>query len=105
MDQKEKWQIVKMTNKKIHPWTMDMWWELFSKIPQIVGLFWQMGLINYGIFGVFPVKLSAHILSFCVPSPWAIISTKTKILRHFKDIYIYIFGFGDMDLGWKEFGI
>ena len=32
------------------PWTMDMWWELFSKISQIIGWFGQMGRINCGVF-------------------------------------------------------
>ena len=29
-----------------------------------------MGQINCGVFGVFPVEFSAHILSLYVPSPW-----------------------------------
>ena len=44
-------------------WTMDMWWELFSKISQIIGPFGQMGRINCGVFKIIPVELSAHILS------------------------------------------
>ena len=43
-------------------WTMDMWWVFFSKMSQIIGTFGQMGRINCGVFGVFPVELSAHIL-------------------------------------------
>ena len=40
-----------------------MWWEFFSKISQIIGRFGQMGRLHCGVFGVFPVELSAHILS------------------------------------------
>ena len=71
------------------PWTMDMWCEHFSKMFQIIGWFGQMGPINCGVFGVFPVELFAHILSLFVLSPWfsnnqPSFLQKTKILRHFK---------------------
>ena len=55
-------------------WTMDIWWELFSKISQIIGWFVHMGCINFGIFGGSPVELSAHILSLCTPSSWFFIN-------------------------------
>ena len=54
----------------LQSWTMDMErGYIFSKILQIIGLFGQMGQINYGIFGAFAVELSVHILSLWVPSP------------------------------------
>ena len=36
-------------------WTY-IWWELFSKIFQIIGWFGQMGWVNCGVFGVFTGK-------------------------------------------------
>ena len=60
----------------------------FKNIPNNL-LIWQMGRMNCGVFGVFPVEISAHILSLCVPSPLISIyqplfPQKTKLLRHFK---------------------
>ena len=58
-------------NMQIHgQWTCDEDWGLFSDISQIIGWFRQMGQINHGIFKVFPIEISVHILSLCFPSPW-----------------------------------
>ena len=51
--------------------------RVFSKISQVIGR------IDCGVFGVFPVELSAHILSLCVPDPSIISTEKYKLLRHF----------------------
>jgi hypothetical protein len=61
-------QVSEQSNEFRHgQWTYDE--NLFSKISQIIGRFGQRGRINSGVFGVLPFKLSAHILSLCVPSP------------------------------------
>ena len=65
---------------------MHMWKELFSKISLIIGRFKQVDWINYWVFGVFSVKLSANILSLCFLK-------KTKILRHFKKEYLLGLGY------------
>jgi hypothetical protein len=49
-----------------------------------------------GEFGVFPVELSAHILSLCVENQ-PLFLHKTKVLRCFKGISIW-----NMNLGCKE---
>ena len=47
---------------------MDNVITAFFKISQIIKQFGQMGQMICVVFGVFPVELSAHILSLCVPS-------------------------------------
>ena len=69
-------------------WTCDE--NFFQQFSQIIGWFGQMGWINCGVF---PVELSAHISSLCVPkgqlnSEWiyeVIVSPKmpTKNLKDF----------------------
>ena len=71
---------------------MDMWWELLSKISQIIGRFRQMGRINCGRFRAF--QLSGRILSFYVPNLWFLLDNhyfykRNKVIRYFKGISIW----------------
>ena len=88
-------------------WTMNIWWGHFLKISQIIIRFRQMGQKSCGVFGVFPVEISAHILSLCVPSPWFSINQplflrKTKLSRNLKGKCIWDW---DVNLGCKLLGI
>ena len=65
-----------------------------------------MGRINFGVFGVYPVEISAHILSlyvlslcFSIYQPFL---QKTMLERHFKGKSVWVW---DMNFGCKELGI
>ena len=59
------WTFVDLERSSIS-WTMDTWWGLFSKIFQIIGQFWQMGPINFGVFWGYLQLNYQHTLCHCV---------------------------------------
>ena len=66
----------------------------------------QMGRMNYGVFWVFPIEISAHILSLFVPiHDFSLINNHyfyQRFLRHFKEKCILVW---NMNLGFKELGM
>ena len=55
--------VLKCYCKMHRQWTYDE--RFFSKISQKIGRFGQMGQMNCGVFGVYPVPVKGQLISKC----------------------------------------